>query len=210
MEIDILLFFCFIVVVLVLTRTIAKLFGGKIKPPVISNKTWDDHRETIKKVEQKFVAPTDLVKRHFKAKVQRVIDGDTVIIDQKGKKIKIRLDSIDCPEDGQPWGNTATAGLVKMIGGQNVEFEVFGTDKYGRTLATIYATCKKTGRQINVNEQMVMKGHAWVMPQFYDHLPQERKNQMHTLENWAKSKNVGLWGTENPTAPWLWRNNKLN
>ncbi len=209
MEIAFVLFFCFIVVVLVLARTTKKSVEGKIRPK-INPKIWDVDQPTAKQVNPKNFVPTDIVKRHFKARVQRVIDGDTVIIDQQGKKIKIRLDSIDCPEDGQPWGNTATAGLVKMIGGQNVEFEVFGTDKYGRTLATLYATCKKTGKQINVNEQMVMKGHAWVMPQFYDHLTQERKNQMHALENWAKSKNVGLWGTENPTPPWLLRNNKLN
>ena len=56
-------------------------------------------------------------------KVEFVVDGDTIIVSEGWKKTKIRLDSIDCPEDGQPWGDIATAGLIKMIGGKKVRIK---------------------------------------------------------------------------------------
>jgi len=56
-------------------------------------------------------------KSYQEAKVEHVIDGDTVIISRSFRKTKIRLDSIDCLEDGQHWGDIAKFGLIKLIGG---------------------------------------------------------------------------------------------
>ncbi|MEO1311769.1 MAG: thermonuclease family protein [Pseudomonadota bacterium] len=139
------------------------------------------------------------------AKTVNVIDGDTVVVARGRERVKIRLDSIDCPEDGQPWGNIAKAGLIKLIGGRKVILEEYGIDPYGRTLATLYVQAPKGGEWQNVNERMVMLGHAWVMRMFYDHLPADRKQKLNNLENWAKSKRIGLWKTDNPVPPWNWR-----
>jgi endonuclease YncB( thermonuclease family) len=142
------------------------------------------------------------------AKVVRVIDGDTVIVSSSWRETKIRLDSIDCPEDGQPWGNIATSGLIKLIGGKKVRIQAHGVDHYGRQIATIYVQEKPGADWINVNEKMVVKGHAWVMRKYYKHLPKNRRDKLNHLEKWAKSKRVGLWRTSNPVPPWLWRNNQ--
>jgi endonuclease YncB( thermonuclease family) len=139
------------------------------------------------------------------AKVKWVIDGDTVIVIQGWSEIVIRLDSIDCPEDGQDWGDTAKYGLIKLIGRCNVRLEEHGPDDYGRTLATIYVWHKHKSEWLNVNERMVTLGHAWVMRKFYDHLPQDRQEKLNRLERWAKSKKVGLWRDPNPIPPWQWR-----
>ena len=139
------------------------------------------------------------------AKVIRVIDGDTVIVAKGWGRIMIRLDSIDCPEDGQHWGNIAAGGLIKLIGGRTVQIEEHGVDPHGRTLATIYVWHRGSRGWVNVNERMVTLGHAWVMRKFYDHLPRDRQEKLNRLEGWARSKKVGLWRTENPTPPWMWR-----
>ncbi|MBO6949653.1 MAG: thermonuclease family protein [Rhodospirillales bacterium] len=139
------------------------------------------------------------------AEVARVIDGDTVDVIVNGRKTRIRLDAIDCPEDGQEWGETATHGLIKLIGGRTVYLEVHGFDPYDRTLATIYLPKGRNGKWQNVNERMVMLGHAWVMRQFYNHLPPARKNSLNRIEAWAKSNKVGLWRKPNPLPPWKWR-----
>lgn len=139
-------------------------------------------------------------------RVEHVIDGDTIIVNKSIGKVKVRLDSIDCPESGQYWGETATYGLVKLIGGKKVHLEEHGTDIHGRLLATIYVFDKSKSEWMNVNERMVTLGHAWVMRRYYKHLTRERQNKLNTLERWAKSKNVGLWRTENPVPPWQWRN----
>lgn len=120
-----------------------------------------------------------------------------------GKISSIRLSAIDCPEDGQEWGNIAKAGLIKLIGGREVQLEIHGEDIHGRTVATIFVN--KDDKLINVSERMVMLGHAWVYHQYWDHLSDARKYQLNSLERWARTKRVGLWNRENPIPPWAWR-----
>ena len=136
------------------------------------------------------------------AYVQWVIDGDTVALINRSHEMTIRLDSIDSPEDGQPWGDTAKFALIKMIGRQNVRLEVHGIDPYGRTLGTIYVWNHQKIEWTNVNERMVMLGHAWVMRMYYDHLPEDRQDKLNSLERWAKSKKIGLWKATDPIPPW--------
>jgi endonuclease YncB( thermonuclease family) len=123
----------------------------------------------------------------------------------QGCRVRIRLDAIDCPEDGQPWGDTAKAGLIKMIARRTVTLEIHGIDCHGRTLATLFVRHGPEEKWTNVNERMVMLGHAWVYHGYCAHLPQERQRQLHRLETWARSKNVGLWRTPDPIPPWKWR-----
>lgn len=140
------------------------------------------------------------------AHVKWVVDGDTVIISHGWwRETHIRLDSIDCPEDGQPWGDIAKYALIKMIGGQRVRLEMHGMDVHGRTLGTLYIWSHKKKDWLNVNERMVTLGHAWVMYKYYSHLPQDRRDKLDSLERWARSKKIGLWQTSNPIPPWLWR-----
>ena len=147
----------------------------------------------------------ETIKNLPKVRVKHVIDGDTIIILKGWSEIRIRLDSIDCPEDGQYWGDIAKYGLIKLIGGRNVRLEEHGSDCHGRTLATIYIPHKNKDEWLNVNERMVTLGHAWVMRRFYDHLPKDRQNKLNHLEKWAKSKKIGLWHAPNPIPPWEWR-----
>lgn len=148
------------------------------------------------------IAPNDL----RRAKVRIIVDGDTVLVAEGANRIKIRLDGIDCPEDGQPWGDIAKAGLIKMIGGKEVYLESYGVDCYDRTLATLYVMTKRG--LINVNERMITLGHAWVMRRHYRHLPPQRQYQLNSLEEWARSRRVGLWKTHEPIPPWEWRGRK--
>lgn len=163
---------------------------------------WDQKVEDL--LPSKF--SQDQVKSLFFSKVIKVIDGDTVIVSISGNSIKIRLDSIDCPEDGQKWGGVAKYGLIKLIGGRTIYIEPHGLDAYNRTLATIFVQ-NYEGEWINVNERMVLLGHAWVMRLFYKHLSSDRQRQLNSKENWARSKKVGLWQDDNPTPPWQWRKN---
>ncbi len=136
-----------------------------------------------------------------------ILDGDTCIANRGWSEMRIRLDSIDCPEIGQDWGDTAKYGLIKLIGGRGkVKMEEHGVDDYGRVLATLYVWSREKREWVNVNERMVMLGHAWVMQKFYDHLPPERQDRLNRLQAWARSKKVGLWKNGNAIAPWSWRN----
>lgn len=149
--------------------------------------------------------PADTADEFQRVKVRHVIDGDTVIVSESWSEVRIRLDAIDCPEDDQDWGNISKAGLIKLIGGQYVYLETHGVDQHGRTLATVYLQDSTDSEWINVNERMVMLGHAWVARKYYGHLSKPRQDQLNKLERWARSKRVGLWKTENPIPPWQWR-----
>lgn len=140
--------------------------------------------------------------------VEHVIDGDTVVVADFRTRFTIRLDSIDCPEYDQHWGDTAKFGLIKLIGGRNVFIEAHGTDGYGRMLATIYLHHAPGAEPLNVNERMVTLGHAWVMRRYYGHLPEPRQKRLNRLERWARSNKVGLWRTPRPVPPWHWRNSE--
>lgn len=139
------------------------------------------------------------------AKTAYICDGDTVDVVKQGHKIRIRLDSIDCPEGGQEWGSQAKFGLIKLIGGKRLRLEEYGVDYYGRTLATIYVWHDKRQDWLNVNEHMVTLGHAWVMRAYWEHLPVCRQTKLNRLESWSKSKQLGLWKESNPIPPWRWR-----
>jgi len=149
-----------------------------------------------------------------------VLDGDTVdvrLVERDPSKVharrrllRIRLDGIDCPEDDQPWGDTATAGLIKMIGGRDVRIEVRGQDKYGRSLGTIFVSDKHTSDEINVNARMVRLGHAWVYHQFCKHLPRRRRGELKRNERLARARRTGLWRAHNPVPPWRWRNGEVS
>ncbi len=181
MEIDVLIIF--VVVVGVILTLLFKIRASRTPPP-----------------------PEGLANELQRVEVRHIVDGDTVIVFDSWSESWLRLDAIDCPEKEQPWGKTAKAGLIKLIGGRNVHIETHGIDKHGRKLATIYLQHGRGSEWINVNERMVMLGHAWVMRKYYNHLPRNRQHQLNKLENWAKSKRVGLWSTDDPVPPWQWRN----
>ena len=57
-----------------------------------------------------------IVRADFTAKVQRVVDGDTVyVVDEAGKKFKVRLTGIDAPEQNQPYGLASTYHLSELL-----------------------------------------------------------------------------------------------
>lgn len=138
-------------------------------------------------------------------KVLEVIDGDTVILEDG---TKIRLDGIDSPEvtgkpsegnksGAQPGSAEATAYLQGMIPpGTEIQYYVYDTDYYGRTVAKII---DPQGR--NVNEEMVKNGHAWWNQGFAPWY-----TEMGEFQEQAKEKKLGIWASDTePLPPWLWR-----
>lgn len=129
----------------------------------------------------------------FDAKVIRVADGDTITVqDFKNKQIRIRLEGIDCPEIGQPFGNTARQYTASYCMGKTVKIEKVGQDQYGRTLAIVWAG------DVNVNKALLKAGLAW-------HYRGNKDQSLSRLERGAKNARKGLWSDKNPTAPWEWR-----
>lgn len=83
----------------------------------------------------------------LKGKVIRVSDGDTIVIlDSTNTQHRIRLDGIDCPEKGQPFGNKATLFIKDLVAEKEVVVEWKKKDRYGRILGYVFID------SINVNK----------------------------------------------------------
>ena len=79
-------------------------------------------------------------------KVDRVVDGDTIVLMDK---TRVRLHGIDTPERDQPYGKQATRALDALID-TKVFVEEKDTDRYGRLVGVLY-----TPDGLNVNLEMV-------------------------------------------------------
>ena len=148
----------------------------------------------------------------FQCKVVGVTDGDTItcLTDQK-KQVKVRLYQIDAPESGQVYGQKAKQALSDMIYGETIQVENKGTDRYKRTLGTIFLekpmTCKVGEKppyiyNVNVNLEMIQQGYAWYTPS-----PQ-RNVEYSFAEQEAKAAKRGLWVDKQ--AILLWERTKNN
>ena len=103
----------------------------------------------------------------YKAKVIRVVDGDTLDLEiDLGFKItlheRIRLSGVNTPETRTRDKKEKEAGLkakqyvCDMVSGKSIEIETAKQGKFGRYLATIYYGTKK----INLNKELIKKGYA--------------------------------------------------
>lgn len=102
----------------------------------------------------------------YKAKITRISDGDTIAVTKTdGKKIKIRMVAMDTAELHYPidghmysqgyWAEEATRQLQKLLPiDETAEVHAFGTDKYGRVLASVFVDGK------DINLEMVRSGMA--------------------------------------------------
>jgi endonuclease YncB( thermonuclease family) len=83
----------------------------------------------------------DLVRRQFDAKVVRVADGDTMdaIVSGESRPIRIRLEGVDAPEQGEVFSREAVALLRTLTFDQIVRVTGRELDRYGRLVARVSA-----------------------------------------------------------------------
>ena len=126
----------------------------------------------------------------FSARVERVIDGDSL---ELASGEQVRLFGIDSPESDQPYADGARAELARLVQGKTVRLEVRDHDRYGRTVARVFAG------DVDVNLALVREGAAWV----YRNYTKDRA--LITAEENARSARRGLWSEPDPIPPWEWR-----
>jgi len=110
----------------------------------------------------------------YDGQITRVIDGDTLIIDQT----TIRLSLVNSPERGEPGYQEAKefASTVCPVG-SNAEFIEDSwqqSDKYGRSLGLVFCN------DMFLNELLLTNGHAEISTYFCD------KSEF-GIEDWARA-----------------------
>ncbi len=134
---------------------------------------------------------------HFAARVIGVSDGDTYRILVDNREIKVRLDHVDCPERGQPFGKAAKQFGADFCFGKDVTVKTHGKrDRYRRLIAEIYIG------KMCLNKELVRHGLAW-------HFTRYSKNREYAeLHARARISRTGLWREPNALPPWEWRKNR--
>lgn len=136
--------------------------------------------------------------------VQRVIDGDTVVIRQGGTEDRCRLLGIDAPEIAHAgstdmyFGQEAKRYLAARIEGKAVTLKIDEPetrDRYGRLLAYIYLSDSE-----NVDVSLVRDGMAYADRRFKCSM----RSQIEQAEAVARTKKIGLWknATKADMPPW--------
>ncbi len=127
-------------------------------------------------------------------RVVGVHDGDTLTgLSAGNEQVKVRLDAIDAPELGQPFGQAAKKALSGKVFGREVTVHRKTTDRYGRTIGHVLLA----GRDVNL--EMLEEGMAW----HYKHF--DHNARMAAAETAARATGKGLWAEPRPVAPWEWR-----
>ncbi len=129
------------------------------------------------------------------ARVKRVVDGDTLLLED-GERI--RLFGVDTPETKipnqppEPFGLEATEFTTQFVAGQTIrlEFDAERYDKYGRTLAYVYV-----GNRM-LNEELILAGLSPAQLQYP--FRNDMKRRFAAAEQVARSRGVGLWSVPTP------------
>lgn len=128
---------------------------------------------------------------HSSVYIEKVLDGDSVAANVRGKREQIRFIGIDAPELSQkPWGRRSKKFLEDLVSGSGwqarIEYDVEKRDKYDRILAYLWSRNNKL-----INEEMLINGYAvlFTFPPNVKHADRLRSAQVIAREN-----KRGIWG----------------
>lgn len=124
-----------------------------------------------------------------------VSDGDSLHLElPDGERVRVRLYGIDAPEKDQECALAARKKLGKLIYDKEIRVEVLDVDKYGRYVGKVYAGARY------VNRFMLKEGLAW----HYKHYAADDE-LLAEAEARAKAAGRGIWSTESPCRPRVFR-----
>jgi len=140
-----------------------------------------------------FAGSCDVTQAPETGKVVGVSDGDTVTLLVDGRKEKVRLFGIDCPELHQAFGRKAKKFTSRMVFHKTVSLTRKDTDQYGRTLGVIEVDGEF------LDQALVRSGYAWHYRKF------SSSRVLDSLEQEARLNKKGLWADPDAMAPWEFR-----
>lgn len=156
-----------------------------------------------------YKAPKSKTNNFVRARVVKVVDGDTISVSISGKVHKIRMVGVDTPETVHPkkpvqyYGKEASNYTKSKLTGKTVylQKDVRDTDKYGRLLRYVWIQRPSSNNpskneviSMMYNAQLVKNGygHVYTYPPDVKYIPIFRE-----LESLARKNNIGLWKKSN-------------
>jgi endonuclease YncB( thermonuclease family) len=147
-------------------------------------------------------------------RVVKVADGDTVtIVDDSGKKHRIRLAGIDAPEKDQPYGDVSTQDLIALVSGKTVTIEYDKRDRYKRIVGKVlvdppgevFCMALDCVKKIDAGLEQIKAGLAWHYKKYQGEQSKEDREVYSEAENVAREKQLGLYKDKEAIPPWVWR-----
>jgi len=128
-------------------------------------------------------------------RVDRIVDGDTVIVACPHGLLRVRIWGIDAPEMGQdPWGYRSRQHLESLLRNRRVLIQVEDRDKYGRVVARLQQGT------VDLGLRMVRDGQASVHSRYV------RDQNYRATRAQARVQGVGIWSQSgSQQQPWEWR-----
>jgi endonuclease YncB( thermonuclease family) len=150
----------------------------------------------------------------LQGKVVKITDGDTVtIIDDSGKKHRIRLAGIDAPERDQPYGDASTQGMVELVSDKTVTIKFEKRDRYKRIVGKVlvdppgevFCMALDCVKKIDTGLEQIKAGLAWHYKKYQMEQSEEDRQAYSDAEDTARENLLGLWKDESKVPPWEWR-----
>lgn len=144
-----------------------------------------------------------------RARVVRVVDGDTIVINRGQGNEKVRLVLVDTPETVHPkkpvqyFGKEASAFTKSQLTGRDVylEKDVTERDKYSRLLRYVWLGIPQTREDLRTlcfNARLLLGGYAHV----YTYPPDVKYvNEFRAFQREAQTQGAGLWGNNSQDKP---------
>lgn len=137
--------------------------------------------------------------------IVNVADGDTVTLRASDGQRRIRMDSIDAPEEGhgadqpgQPYAEASRKHLADLVAGKTLTAQCYEQDQYGRDVCALILD---DGR--SANRLQVEAGYAWAYTARKG--AYLRDKALPGLQRQAKDAKRGLWSQPAAMQPWKWR-----
>lgn len=138
--------------------------------------------------------PASAEPRPWRGRVTKVFDGDSMIIDRKGRPVEVRVFGVDCPEKGQPWADQARR-FTRRLKGCEVLVKPVTVDRHHRVVAKLEGPDNK-----DHGLRLIEKGLAWWYRRYAS-----RNDRYRLSESAARAARRGLWSQKDPVPPWRWR-----
>lgn len=121
--------------------------------------------------------------------VSRVVDGDTLILRYLEHHVSVRLEHVEAPETGAPYGEASAKSLAQLCERRNAEVMADDTDEYGRVVGEVLCV------GVSANAEQLRRGmgtldDAAAAPPAWRRLQAE-----------ARSAKRGLWAGDAHAAP---------
>jgi len=131
-----------------------------------------------------------------------VIDGKTVVLETSSGRMNVVLQYVEVPEPEQPLHQLVIDHLGVLTRGKSAEFRLLG-------IGTSALRGRLVIEGIDISQQMVRDGAAWLIPQERSGQSAEEFESYKASQDQARSDKLGVWSVADLKPAWEFRAEQL-